>query len=167
MPPDDNKKGDNSDSKLEIDRVYNEIEQYRQEIGLGPYTIESGNTVASINLDGERIFGVNSTITKESQEATKALRQKWFEKIQWVPPKKKQPLHLGHAQSLTHAEAHALINAFENRESLPKKLTMVVDRKTCNMCRGELPALLKTLGLEELTIYSGGLSEALVIKAIQ
>ncbi|WP_077836212.1 deaminase [Clostridium felsineum] len=106
-------------------------------------------------------------MTKESKEATKALRQKWFEKIQWVPPKKKQPLHLGHAQSLTHGEAHSLINAFEARGSLPKKITMVVDRKTCNMCRGELPALLKALGVEELTIYSGGLSEPIIIKSIQ
>lgn len=44
---------------------------------------------------------------------------------------------------------------------------MVVDRKTCNMCRGELPALLKALGVEELTIYSGGLPEPIIIKAIQ
>lgn len=94
--------GSEANKVLDVRGEYNEIDKYREKLGVGPYTLESGNTVACINLDGERFFGVNSTITKESQDATKALRQKWFEKIQWVPPKKKQPLHLGYAKFLTH-----------------------------------------------------------------
>ena len=74
---------------------------------------------------------------------------------------------MGYAQSLTHAEAHSLIRAYERQGTLPKKVTMYVDRKTCNICRGELPALLKRIGVEELTIFSGGLKIPVIIKAIE
>jgi len=42
---------------------------------------------------------------------------------------------------------------------------MYVDRKTCNICRGELPALLKRLGVDKLEIFSGGTTKAIIIKA--
>ncbi len=58
---------------------------------------------------------MNSSITKESQKATRELRQKWLKEVQWVPPKKNNPKHLGHVQSLTHAESHSLIRAFEKQ----------------------------------------------------
>ncbi|MFB8734119.1 deaminase [Bacillus sp. SL00103] len=48
---------------------------------------------------------------------------------------------------MTHGESHSLIRAFEKEGQLPQKVTMFVDRKTCNICRGEMPALLKGWGL--------------------
>ena len=105
--------------------------------------MESGDTVAMVEINGKRFYGVNSTITEQSRNSTRALRQKWLNKIEWAPYKEKTPKHLGHAQSLTHAEAHSLIRAYERLGSMPSKVTMYVDRKTCNICRGELPALLK------------------------
>jgi len=42
-----------------------------------------------------------------------------------------------------------------------------VDRKTCNICHGGLPALLKRIGVEELTIFSGGSKTPVIIKAIE
>jgi hypothetical protein len=124
-----------------------------------------GDTVASVTIGGKTYFGVNSTITKESHKATRALREKWLKEVEWVPPKKNNPKHLGHAQSLTHAESHSLIRAFEKQGSLPKKVTMHVDRKTCNICRGELPSLLKRLGVDELEVYNGGITKPIIIKA--
>ncbi len=44
---------------------------------------------------------------------------------------------------------------------------MVVDRKTCNMCKGEMPALLKHIGVEELKIFCGGSTKPIIIKAVQ
>lgn len=70
-------------------------------------------------MGNKTYFGVNSTITKESHKATRELRQKWLREVEWVPPKKNNPKHLGHAQSLTHAESHSLIRAFEKQGSLP------------------------------------------------
>ena len=43
-------------------------------------------------------------------------------KIKWVPPKKRIPEHLGLAQSLTHAEAHSVIKAYEAEGELQKAL---------------------------------------------
>ncbi|PEE40894.1 hypothetical protein COL91_03460 [Bacillus pseudomycoides] len=103
-----------------------------------------------MTVGNKTYFGVNSTITKESHKATRELRQKWLREVEWVPPKKNNPKHLGHVQS------HSLIRAFEKQGSLPGKVTMYVDRKTCNICRGELPALLKRLGVDELEVFSGG-----------
>ncbi|MGG4171623.1 T7SS effector LXG polymorphic toxin [Bacillus safensis] len=152
-------------SNKQISESYDEIKRFREKAGLKPYAIDSGDTVAAVKVNDRTFFGVNSTITKESQQATRELRQKWLKEVQWVPPKKSSPKHLGHAQSLTHAESHSLIRAFEKEGQLPQKVTMFVDRKTCNICRGEMPALLKRLGVDELEVYSGGLEKPLVIKA--
>ncbi len=143
------------------------IARFREIAGLQPYSEDSGDTVAMTEVGGHAIFGVNSSITKESHEATKELRQKWFKMVKWCPPKKKEPKHLGHVQSLTHAESHALIRAYERLGKLPKRIIMYVDRKTCNMCKGEMPALLKHLGVDELTIFSGDSLEPLILKAVK
>ena len=163
--PNENNHGNEGVSNRKSITGYEGIERFREKAGLKPYSIDSGDTVASVTINNNTYFGVNSTITKESQKASKALRQKWLNEIEWVPPKKTAPKHLGHAQSLTHAEAHSLIRAFEREGSLPKKITMYVDRKTCNICRGELPALLKRLGVDELEIFSGGSTKPIIIKA--
>ena len=44
---------------------------------------------------------------------------------------------------------------------------MYVDRKTCNICRGKLPIILKAMGVNELKIYSGGSTTPVIIKALQ
>ncbi len=144
---------------------FEDIAAFRQRAGLQPFSEASGDTVARVVVNGRAYHGVNSTITEASRAASKPLRQRFFEMIDWVPPKARQPEHLGHAQSLTHAEAHALMRAFERQGSLPKQLTMYVDRTTCNMCRGELPVLLKRRGVERLDVYSGGSANPITILA--
>lgn len=153
-------------AKRNIEDGYSEIKKFREREGIQPYSEDSGDTVARIEIEGQAFFGVNSSITPKFQDATKELRQKWFEKVNWVPPKKNIPKHLGHVQSLTHAESHSLIEAFEKLGKLPQKITMYVDRKTCNMCKGEMPALLKHIGVRELTIFNGGNAESLILKAV-
>ncbi len=74
---------------------YDEIKKFREQSGFQLYSDESGDTVAMIEIECQKFFGVNSSISKESQEATKKLRQKWFKKVNWVPPKKNAPKHLG------------------------------------------------------------------------
>lgn len=138
---------------------------FREKAGLPPYSPTSGDTVARVEVNGRAFFGVNSSITEQSRIATKELREKYLKEIQWVPPKKKVLQHLGHAQSLTHAESYALIRAYERMGELPKRMTMYVDRKTCNMCWGEMPALLKHLGIEELEVFSGDSKVPIILKA--
>jgi len=50
---------------------YEEIERFREKAGLKPYSIDS---VANVTINNKTYFGVNSTITRESQKASKALR---------------------------------------------------------------------------------------------
>ncbi|MDR6226336.1 pre-toxin TG domain-containing protein [Desmospora profundinema] len=159
-----------------ISKGYAEIERLRRILpNVPPYSLKNGRTgtVARVEVNGRGIFGVNTTLIKQSKWAPRHmdLRRKWLKEVKWVPPKKNEPKHLGHAQSLSHAESHALIRAYERMERLgekmPKKLTMHVDRPTCNICKGEMPALLKRLGVEELHIFSGGRQVPDIIKAIK
>ncbi|MCI9080098.1 MAG: hypothetical protein HFH68_14515 [Lachnospiraceae bacterium] len=154
-------------SDEDIIEGYKKIESFRKKAGLKAYSEDSGDTVAYVVINRKTYFGVNSTITKESHAASIELRRKWLKEIEWVPPKKKIPKHLGCAQSLTHAEAHSLIRAYERQGTLPEKVTMYVDRKTCNICRGELPALLKRIGVKELKVFSGNSRKPIIIKATE
>ncbi|MUG44310.1 deaminase [Paenibacillus woosongensis] len=65
------------------------------------------------------------------------------------------------------AESYALIGAYEKMGVLPKRMTRYVDRKTCNMCRGEMPALLKHLDIEELEVFSGESTVPIILKAVE
>jgi hypothetical protein len=129
------------------------LNDYRRKNKLPLYNFKDGatGTIAKIEVNGKSFYGINSSFTPDSL----ILRRKWFDKIKWVPPKKTQPLHLGHAQSLTHAEAHSLMSAIEELGKLPLKVTMYVDRPTCNICKGELPAIMKAMGIKELIIFIG------------
>ncbi|MCB9225919.1 MAG: deaminase [Chitinophagales bacterium] len=141
---------------------YDDIVNFRKLKKIPKYILEDGasGTVAKIEINGKNFFGINSSFVPESI----SLRKKWFDKISWVPPKKSVPKHLGYTQSLTHAEAHSLIEAFEEMGSLPKKVIMYVDRPTCNICKGELPIIMKAMGIEELAIFSGNKIEPLLLK---
>ncbi|WP_306345722.1 deaminase [Vibrio spartinae] len=163
------RKGTNYNHKIQSPSDgYNVISSFRKKAGLQPYSSTSGDTVAFIEINGKKFFGVNSQITKTSQVSQKALREKWMKEVEWVPPKKNKPKHLGQVQSLTHGESHSLIRAYERLgNQLPKELSMYVDRKTCNMCRGEMPALLKRLGVDKLNIYSGGSTKPIVLESIK
>jgi hypothetical protein len=143
---------------------YNDIANHRKDKGLPEYKLEdpSTGTCAKIDVNGKDYFGLNSSLSPEAKD----LRQKWFDKIDWVNSKKgKKPAHIGHTQSLSHAEALSLMNAFEAEGSLPKEITMYVDRPTCPFCISELPILLKTMGVDKLIVYSGSKQTPKIIEA--
>ncbi|MBC1523541.1 hypothetical protein HB884_04895 [Listeria booriae] len=146
---------------------YDELERFRAEQGYGSYSLDSKDTVASIKIGDETYFGVNSSISPESKAATIESRRRWFSEITWSPPKPSKPSHLGHTQSLSHAESHSLLQAYEKLGSLPSSVTMTVDRVTCGICLGELPIILRHVGVEELKVFSGGKTVPTIIKAIK
>ena len=63
---------------------------------------------------------------------------------------------LNQVRALTHAEAHSLMRAYERLGSLPKEVTLHVDRLTCNFCAGRngLEQLRQFFGIEKLTVVS-------------
>jgi len=61
----------------------------------------------------------------------------------------------GFGQVLTHAEAYALMTAWQaNGGSLPTRLILYVDRDTCPNCKTYLRQVMKALGITNLTIWS-------------
>ncbi|WP_332238673.1 deaminase [Sporolactobacillus sp. KGMB 08714] len=156
-----------NNNQMEINKRYSDIERFRERMGYGKYSSDSGNTVACIKINDETFYGVNSSISYESKMKTIQMRRKWFKEISWAPPKAVKPKHLGYTQSLSHAEAHSLLQAYEKLGKMPSRVTMYVDRPTCGICLGELPIILRHIGVKELIVYSGGRNEPVIIKAIK
>ncbi|NIF05929.1 hypothetical protein F3J23_10800 [Chryseobacterium sp. Tr-659] len=106
--------------------------------------IGDGNgTVAFVDLDGKKIFGINSSLLSDS---SKNLGRKWKEIL---------GLGRGKDQVLFHAEGHALMRTYERLGgSMPKEMTMYVDRYSCGNCQTYLPEMMKEMGIEKLTIFS-------------
>ena len=50
-------------------------------------------------------------------------------------------------------------------DKLPKSLVMYVDRPTCGICMGELPIILRHIGVDELEVYCGGSAIPRIINA--
>lgn len=144
--------------------------QYRLEHGVGPVSPESGNTVAYIKgRDGKEYYGTNSNFTPETKAESMPRRLDYLERVSYSPPKEHEPRHLGEVQSLTHAESDAIMQYADDckKEGIApaKEVILYVDRKTCNMCRGEIPSLLKEVGISRVTVYSTDMSCPLVIEA--
>jgi hypothetical protein len=65
--------------------------------------------------------------------------------------------NLGDAQFLNHAESEILFKSFKDAQktggTLPKELTIFVDRPTCNSCKDYLGGLMTEFGIEKINIY--------------
>jgi hypothetical protein len=127
---------------------FGEIAKFRKLNNLPEFiqSVDTTGTVAKVEIGKKTFFGISSKLSPKSLP----LRRKWFELLNFNPPRK----HLGNARFLSHAEAHALINAFEDIGYLPKKITIFVDRETCRWCVYEIHYLMKKMGIEELTIFN-------------
>lgn len=108
-----------------------------------PHQGDGFGTVAYIEINGRKIFGVNSSVLSDK---AKDLGRYWVDRLK---------LGRGVSQVAYHAEAHSLMRAFEKfRGKLPNEITMYVDRYTCPNCQKYLPLLMKEMGIDKLIIYS-------------
>lgn len=116
-----------------------------QELGdVIPVRGDGLGTVAYVEAGGRRVFGVNSTSLV--RDVDKNLARTWRTKLGF---------NAGQAQALFHAEAHSLMRAYEKLNgAMPKNITMYVDRLTCGPCQSALPDLIKSMGIETLTIQT-------------
>ncbi|MEJ5105897.1 RHS repeat domain-containing protein [Chryseobacterium sp. MYb328] len=97
-------------------------------------------TVAFVKVNGEKIFGINSSLLGDGD---KDLSRAWRDKI---------GLGAGKSQVFFHAEAYSLMSAHSKFGELPSKMTLYVDRATCPNCQKYLPGVMKALGIKELEI---------------
>ena len=99
-------------------------------------------TVSFVEVNGRRVFGVNSTALV--RDVDKNLARAWRTRLGF---------NQGQAQALFHAEAHSLMRAYQKTGGkLPRELTLHVDRLTCGPCQGALPDLIREMGIERLII---------------
>ena len=137
------------------------IDEFRIQRGLEPLgdRIPSRgdglDTVAFVEFNGERIFGINSSRLSELE---KDLGRDFFRRMRANYFPSTSRYGQGATQVLTHAEAHALMQAFEEAkkigQSLGAEVTLFVDRMTCPNCKVYLPKVMEYMGIERLTIIT-------------
>ena len=137
-----------------------EIARFRKKAGLPIFDgSKSAGAVARVVVDGQQYFGVNtghqprigSVPFRATGSPKRLYRLDAFEAVKGSFPWARS---WADVEFLKHAEAHALLRAARGR-SLPRRLTLHVDKITCGWCENQLAPLLRNLGVEELTIYSG------------
>jgi|GEM_PF-6463184 hypothetical protein len=143
----------------EILKQFSDISDYRKAQNLPAYDQGNGatGTVAKIDAGGQTVYGENSSLSNKGFE----LRKKGFALLKDKYPNAKFWSQINY---LTHAEAHALLEGWQ-KGILGKNITMFVDRPTCNMCLGGLGNLLTVLGVENVSIFSGGSTSPVIITA--
>jgi hypothetical protein len=134
-----------------------EIQTFRVKNKLPLYSYsEPTGTVAFTEINGQKIFGTNTTLGLEKLNGNnRVLRENTLKRIQ-NELGELQDVNYGtktKTMFLTHAEAEALIKTAEKfNGKLPKEMTLFVDRITCGECQEGLPLLVKLYGIEKLTV---------------
>jgi hypothetical protein len=133
-----------------IAQQYADIAEFRKNEKLPVYDQANGDTgtISKLNNGSSPVWGENSGMRSSGIE----LRKKGFNLIKGSYPKAK---FWSQVNYLTHAEAHALLQAWESG-LVKEHMTMFVDRPTCNMCIKGIGVLMKALGIKSLDVYSGG-----------
>jgi hypothetical protein len=127
-----------------IDR-FRQLKRGLQQLGETiPQTGDGLGTVAFVVVRGRRVFGVNGTLLASDAEV-RELARSWKAFLK---------LGSGRAKSLYHAEALALMRAYERFGGLPQQLTLYVDRLTCDLCQDVLPMLTKAMDVKHLTVVT-------------
>ena len=147
-----------SNLTAEEQQVFAEIAAYREQMGMPEYKYnEPTGTVAQVaklEINREPIYGHNTTLEREYLGTdNRALRKEALKEIQ-TKLGKLQGLRYGDSKVwfLTHAEAEALIKAHKQFGELPEKMTIYIDRITCDNCIKNLPLLAELYGVKELTV---------------
>lgn len=111
------------------------LEDQRAALGLKPFALDieaPRSTVAVVEVNGEKFYGVNSAVDTSARPMRRdALSQ--AQSAGLIPPGR----NLGTAQAFTHAEAHALMQAKQRFGTFPERVTLYVDRESCNFCIGD------------------------------
>ncbi|MDL2182701.1 hemagglutinin repeat-containing protein [Pseudomonas sp. ChxA] len=110
---------------------------------LGDYIPVRGDnfgTVAVVEVNGQKVFGVNSSAL--INDADKNLARQWRDKMGF---------NQGEGQVVFHAEAYSLMRAYEKTGgNLPAQMTLYVDRQTCGNCKQYLPELMHEMKIDTL-----------------
>jgi len=144
----------------EIEQAWIRVDEFRTDTNglesLGDTIPEKGDkrgTVAFIEVNGEKIFGVNSSLLSDAE---KNLGRRYFAIMQENGYFKDVHRYgQGSSQVFTHAEGYALLKAYEiSGGNLGEKVIIYTDRATCEICKKYLPLLKEYLGIKHLIIVN-------------
>jgi hypothetical protein len=130
------------------DNAFDLIDQFRgKKTGMDPlgdhipFKGDGNGTVAFVDVDGQPVFGVNSSAL--IRDADKNLARQWRDQLN---------LGRGKDQVFFHAEAHSLMRAYEKTGgNMPSRVNMYVDRLSCGICQTYLPRLTRSMNIDELS----------------
>lgn len=140
---------------------WEEIDRFRKAKGLEPLGDrvpvrgDKLETVAFVEVNGNKVFGVNSSLLSGE---SKDLGRDFF-KVMKEKGLLGNAKHYGggEAQVLTHAEAHALMRAWKKTGGhLGDEVVLYVDRLTCANCQKYLPEVREAMGIKILKVITKG-----------
>ena len=138
---------------LTRDEAFQKIDDFRaSKDGMEPLgdTIpkvgDGQGTVALLDLNGNPVFGVNSTLGSEADmNMARGWRSTMEDDYGWGA---------GKSQTLFHAEGQSLMKAYDmTGGNLPEEMNMYVDRLSCGTCQNYLPDLMDAMGVKKLNLF--------------
>ena len=137
--------------------AWKSIDQFRESHGLN--TLGNGlpkkgdGTVAFINANGEKIFGINSSLLSEDK---KMLGKKYYESMKEAGYFDNVTSYgNGSGQVFTHAEGNSLMSVYDlYGKSIGKDITIFCDRTTCGICKNNLGYFKDYFGIDSLTVLN-------------
>jgi hypothetical protein len=111
-----------------------------------PKVGDGQGTVALLDLNGNPVYGVNSTLGSEADmNMARGWRDTMQEDYGWGA---------GKSQTLFHAEGQSLMKAYNmTGGSLPEEMNMYVDRLSCGTCQNYLSDLMDAMGVKRLNLF--------------
>lgn len=138
------------DAQYAKDR-FDELADHRTTAGYPVYRENAPGTVAMVQLNGKTFHGISSGLDPANYSLPVEARRRLVERLRdkfGLTAK-----HLGEAEFVSHAEAEALLRAFDHFGALPEVVEIYVDRETCDPCEADLKRIARMLGVKELRIY--------------
>ena len=118
-----------------------------------PQRGDGNGTVAFIEVNGEKIFGVNSSLLSETD---KMLGKQYFADMKKAGYFNNVKAYgSGSAQVFTHAEGYSLMRVHSiYGNNMPKNITIYCDRRTCGICQTNLQYFKEYFNLDSLTVIN-------------
>ncbi len=114
---------------------------------------DGNGTVAFTEVNGEKIFGVNSSLLSKTD---KMLGKQYFADMKNAGYFSNVKAYgSGSGQVFTHAEGYLLMRIHSiYSDNMPQNITIYCDRRICGICQANLPYFKKYFNLDSLTIIN-------------
>jgi hypothetical protein len=149
----------------QVNDTLDEIVRFRRDAQLPEFAQDATTgTAAAVMLGGEVFHGTNSGLDPANYSQAVEARRALFERLVSQFGLQVDGGLFQNAQFLGHAEAEAMLLAYQHFGRLPEVLEIYADRTTCNDCSQNLIVLARMLGVRELRVYYRNQSDPPLIR---